>query len=150
MKAVIGFGEIKELFRSERVVRILIIAGTAMIIMTVLGGIFVRNDKPSGKSAFTSAEMTVYEHELEQRLAGILSDIEGVGDVSVMVTLDTSGRTEYGKNSDMLISVSAPAVRGVIVVCGGGDSVYVKEKVVDAVSGVFGISTTRISVAGSH
>ena len=46
----------------------------------------------------------------------------------------------------MLISVKAPQVRGVIVVCDGGDNIAVKEKVINAVSGVFGISTTRISV----
>ena len=73
-----------------------------------------------------------------------------VGEANVMVTLDTSEQTEYGKNADMLLSVTAPKVRGVIVVCEGGNSVSVKEKVIEAVTGVFGISSLRISVSGSR
>ena len=63
-----------------------------------------------------------------------------------MVTLDTSEESEYGRSKDMLLSVKAPSVRGVIVVCDGGNNIIVKEKVTSAVSGVFGISTTRVSV----
>lgn len=150
MKAVIGFGEIKELLRSDKAVKFLIIAGAALILFTVISGTFGENNRTSSKNVFTATEITEYEHLLEQRLTEILSDIDGVGKASVMVTLDTSGRTEYGKNTDMLISVTSPTVRGVIVVCDGGENILVREKVVNAVSGVFGINTTRISVSGSH
>lgn len=144
MKAVLSLGEIKELLRSDKAVRIIITAGAAIMIMIALGGIF----GGSAKKADTSVkyDLSVYERELEDRLANILSEIEGVGDINVMITLDTSEKTEYGKNSDMLLSVTAPKVRGVIVVCDGGDSITVKEKVTDAVKGIFGINTAHISV----
>lgn len=144
MKAVLSFGEIKELLRSDKAVKIIMIAGAVIMIMIALGGVFGGS---SGKSANAPAyDLAGYEHALEERLAKILSDIDGVGNISVMITLDTSEKTEYGKNPDMLLSVTAPKVRGVIVVCDGGDSITVKEKVTEAVKGVFGISTAHISV----
>lgn len=142
MKAVIGFGELKELLRSDKTVRIILIAGAALILLIAFGGL----TGGSRTDTAENADFTRYELELEKRLCSILSEIEGVGNVRVMVTLDMSEQTEYGKNADMLISVTAPKVRGVIVVCDGGDSVTVKEKVVNAVSGVFGVNTLRISV----
>lgn len=148
MKAIIGLGEIKELLKTDRAVKIILIAGAALILLIGLGGLFGKGGSSDDDRSFSSAGLAEYEQVLEQRLSLILSDIDGVGKASVMVTLDTSGRTEYGKNADMLLSVTAPKVRGVIVVCDGGDSVAVKEKVVDAVSGVFGINSLHISVAG--
>ena len=154
MKAIIGLGEIKELLKTDKAMKILLAAGAAIILLIALSGLFGLSGKKTGASqeasGITASELTEYEHGLEKRLTEILSHIGGVGEASVMVTLDTSGRTEYGKNADMLLSVTAPKVRGVIVVCDGGDSVSVKEKVVEAVTGVFGISSLRISVAGSR
>ncbi|MBQ9383966.1 MAG: hypothetical protein IJT87_06990 [Ruminiclostridium sp.] len=148
MKAVLGFGEVKELLKTDKGVRVILAAGAVLILLIAFGGIFTGSGSSgrSSKAAVSVSDIGKCERELEQRLADILGEIEGVGNVRVMVTLDTSEQTEYGKNADMLISVTAPAVRGVIVVCDGGDSITVKEKVVNAVSGVFGINTLHISV----
>ncbi len=147
MKALISFGEIKELLRSEKGMKILFAAGAALILVLAFGGLFGGNrSKTAEPAAGAAEELSACESRLEQRLAEILGEIEGVGNVRVMVTLDTSEQTEYGRNADMRLSVTAPKVRGVIVVCDGGDSVTVREKVINAVSGVFGINTLRISV----
>lgn len=147
MKAMIGFGDIKELLKSSRGIKIAFIVGAALIIMIAFGGVFTGGSrKDTAAQINTADQLSEYENRLEQRLTDILSRIEGVGNVSVMVTLDTSGQTEYGRNADMLLSVTAPEVRGVIVVCDGGDSIAVKAKVYDAVSGVFGINSLHISV----
>ena len=147
MKAVIGFGEIKELLKNDKFIRAVLIAGAVLVIIIAFGGVFTRNSqKSTAHTAEVSEMLSGYENRLEQRLTEILSHIDCVGSVRVMVTLDTSEQTEYGKNADMLLSVTAPKVRGVIVVCDGGDSFAVKSKVVDAVSGVFGINSLHISV----
>ncbi len=147
MKAVIGFGEIKELIKSEKGIKLIFAAGLILILLIAFSGLFTRSGSKETEQVRSSAEeLSAYESMLEQRLTDILSQIEGVGSVKVMVTLDDTGETEYGKNADMLLSVTAPRVRGVIVVCDGGDSITVKEKVVGAVSGVFGINTLHISV----
>ncbi len=148
MKALISFGEIKELLRSDKGVKILFAAGAVLILMLAFGGLFGGSRSKTADPASGAAEtLERYESRLEQRLSDILSEIEGVGNVRVMVTLDTSEQTEYGRSADMRLSVTAPKVRGVIVVCDGGDSVTVREKVVNAVSGVFGINTLHISVS---
>ncbi len=115
----------------------------ALILFLSIGGL-----KSGGTEAAARPyeDRSAYEAELEKRLTDILSEIEGIGELRVMVTLDTSEQTEYGKNEDMLISVKMPQVRGVIVVCGGGDSVVVREKVVRAVTSVFAVSSTRVGV----
>ena len=147
MKAVIGFGEIKELIKSEKGIKLIFAAGLILILVIAFSGVFSGSRSKTAVTQRTAAEeFSEYESGLEKRLTEILSEIEGVGSVKVMVTLDTTEQTEYGKNADMLISVTAPKVRGVIVVCDGGDSITVKEKVIDAVSGVFGINTLHISV----
>ncbi|MBP3857158.1 MAG: hypothetical protein IK990_16250 [Ruminiclostridium sp.] len=148
MRTVIGLGDIRELLKTDKAVKILLIAGAALILLAALGGLFGHGGTGESGTSRSVRDFEEYERELEKRLSAILSEIDGIGDVNVMVTLDTAGRTEYGKNSDMRISVTAPQVRGVIVVCGGGDSIAIREKVVNAVTGVFGISTTRVSVAG--
>ena len=148
MKAVIGFGEIKELLKSEKGIKIILAVGGLLILVIAFSGVFGRSGGSVRQqdTVGTAEELSEYESRLEQRLTDILSQIEGVGNVRVMVTLENTGQTEYGKNADMRIAVTAPEVRGVIVVCDGGDSITIKEKVINAVSGAFGINTLHISV----
>ncbi len=147
MKAMIGLGDIKELLKSSKGIKAALIVGAVLIMFIAFGDVFTGSrSKETIKQINTADQLAEYENRLEQRLTDILSQIDGVGNVRVMVTLDTSGQTEYGRNSDMLLSVTAPEVRGVIVVCDGGDSAAVKAKVYDAVSGVFGINSLHISV----
>ena len=63
-----------------------------------------------------------------------------------MITLDSSEQNQYQKNEDEPVYTKTPEIRGVIVVCDGGDNIIIREKVISAVSGAFGISTTRVSV----
>jgi stage III sporulation protein AG len=68
---------------------------------------------------------------------------------------DTSATTTYitvelsdGTQQTVLLKEIQPKVRGVLVVCSGGDNNVVKEKIVDAVTKVLNISSSRVSVAG--
>lgn len=147
MRAVIGMGEIKELLKSEKALKIILIAGAVLILFTAFGGVFSGGGKKQENSVSSAQRISEQERGLEERLCAILSEIDGVGEVRVMVTLGTSEQMQYGRNSDMLLSVTAPEVRGVIVVCEGGGRADVCEKVVNAVTGVFGINSLRVSVA---
>lgn len=142
MKGILSLKELRGFLTDDKKLTVALIVGAALILFLSIGGL---------KSGETEAappyeDRSAYEAELEKRLTDILSEIEGIGELRVMVTLDTSEQTEYGKNENMLISVKMPQVRGVIVVCGGGDSVIVREKVVRAVTSVFAVSSTRVSV----
>ena len=145
MKGIFRIKDVGEIIKSDKSVKIILAAGAALMLLIAFGGFFGGSSKTE-ETGYSRAELSEYEARLEKRLSDILSEIKGIGKTEVMITLDGAEQTEYGKSKDMLISVKAPQVRGVIVVCEGGDNIAVKEKVINAVSGVFGISTTRISV----
>lgn len=141
MNGILSLKEIRELFKSEKSIKIILIVGAAIIIVVALSGISGSSDNSGGTEAFNYRKQAEYEAALEERLTNILSGIEGIGNLKIMITLDSSEQNhkepEYTKS---------PEIRGVIVVCDGGDSIIIREKVISAVSGAFGISTTRVSV----
>ena len=145
MKGIFRLKDVGEIIKSDKSVKIILAAGAALMLLIAFGGFFGGSTKTE-ETGYSREKLAEYEARLEKRLSDILSEIKGIGKTEVMITLDGAEQTEYGKSKDMLISVKAPQVRGVIVVCEGGDNIAVKEKVINAVSGVFGISTTRISV----
>ena len=107
--------------------------------------------------------------DIEQRLTQILSQIDGAGKVSVLVTMeegeqiiyqqdedvnsDGSGRydtvtvTESDRSQSGLVQqVIPPKYQGVIVVCQGAQKASVRLNIIDAVAKVTGLGTDRISV----
>ena len=137
--------EIKELFRSEKSIKIVLISGVVIILVIAFSGLYANDDNVNEKEFFNYYRQSEYEEALENKLCAILSEINGIGDVKIMITLDTSEENRFD-DDDELICVRSPSVRGVIVVCDGGDNILVREKVINAVSGAFGISTTRVNV----
>lgn len=59
------------------------------------------------------------------------------------VLIRSSGSEEGG----LLLKIVQPKIRGVAIVCDGGDNVYVREKITTAVASVLDISTAKISIA---
>ena len=112
------------------------------------------------------------ENTLSQSLELILSQIEGVGKVSVMLTEEEGSQVLYQTDSDTRSSESGdtrqektvlitgadrtesglirqelpPRYRGALIVCQGADRSTVKLAVVEAVANVTGISADRITV----
>ena len=109
---------------------------------------------------------------MEDKTESIISSIDGVGKCKVMITLQETDENIYAQNLDenknsgyiskkseyvlyednnndspVLIKQSFPKVMGVAVVCQGGNNANVKEKIISAVSSLFGISTAKISVS---
>lgn len=113
-----------------------------------------------------------YEETLEKRLEGIISSVDGAGRVQVMVTLDTSVQTQYAKDekensksgdktseksyekkyvltdddSGVVLKTTEPEVRGVIVVCDGGDNAAVKNGITSAVRAALSVDSNKITV----
>lgn len=137
-------------------------------------------------SEASSAELTTvalenpeekYTEQLEERLTLLISKIEGVGAVTVMVTLESSVEDvylhnfDYGENIDsggksnieqkdeyvivddgqaekgIVVRVNQPEIRGVAVVCEGGGSDVIRTRITEAVTALLDISTARVSVA---
>lgn len=108
-----------------------------------------------------------YAERLSLELKEILSDIQGVSNVSVMVTVDGSEKKIFasdlsesdlksetktviiGSKEALEEGIGYPKVKGVLVVCRGGGSPSVKEKVVNAVSTVLDIPTGKVFVTNA-
>jgi len=56
-------------------------------------------------------------------------------------------RTDSGAEDGLILKVIQPKIRGVAVVCEGGDSAAVRQEVLAAVTAVLHISSTRVSVS---
>lgn len=143
MNGIFNFKDLKGLLANDKAKKALLAIGAVIILLffaaelsSMLGGSAAQAE---------SSNIPELEERLEKRLSEILAQVDGVGKLGVMVTLDSSEETLIGERSTVT-GVSAPLVRGVIIVCDGGDSVVVRQKLVSAVSGALGISSARVSV----
>ena len=99
----------------------------------------------------------------EERLESILSDIDGAGSVSVMITYENTGEkniayekrqndTSYDEKAvmaggePMVINEMNPRVKGVIVTADGADNISVKRALTEAVSAVLDVDAHRICI----
>ena len=142
----------------------------------ILGIVFIVISEFIPKSSYKKAEtgeqnknsVSSYEETLEKRLESIISSVDGAGRVQVMVTLDTSEQTQYAKDekensksgdksyekkfvltdddSGVVLKTTEPEVRGVIVVCDGGDNAAVKNGITSAVRAALSVDSNKITV----
>jgi stage III sporulation protein AG len=95
-----------------------------------------------------SSTAATYEKQLEEKLIRAIGAIDGVNEESltIVVTLDSLSETVYSDRGSGVRTVITPKVRGVAVICDGGADAVVKQKIIEVVSRVLGINSTRISV----
>lgn len=132
--------------------------------------IFLSKGKDAEKSESGGGEnvaMCVLSEELEGKIKNMCESVSGVKNVSVMLTLDTSEEYVYAKDSEQSdtysksqyvtvnsgdgtveLYVICPKVRGVAVVCSGGEKATVKQTLTELISSALGIPSSRVSVAG--
>ena len=116
----------------------------------------------------TNTEAVVNKQDIKQELVHILSQIDGVGDVQVMLSVATGEETVYQTDTEttdntcrvetvivtdadrndlgLIQKVNSPIYLGAIIVCKGAGNAAVKLSVVDAVSRVTGLGADQISV----
>ena len=148
-----------------------------LLFLLILGMILVMlpGEKKVKKTAETSIgfDEEAYEKALENRLKSIVEKIDGVGEASVMVTLEGSALYSYAtdtsqdngkdgnskRESTIVLSTKAssvkeavisgytlPKVKGAAVVCSYDLSASLRAKVIGVVSAALGISSARICV----
>ena len=71
-----------------------------------------------------------------------MSDNKDLSTQSTYITVELSDGTQQ----TVLIKEIQPKVRGVLIVCNGGDNEIIKEKVTEAVSRILDISSSKVSV----
>ena len=109
-----------------------------------------------------------YEKLLEKKLEGILERMDGVGEVSVMITLSDDGTRIVDKDTKetsesiekttviyddedasvpYVTSTDKPTVSGVLVVAQGGGNPQVNNDISNAVSALFDVPMHKIKIA---
>lgn len=159
-------------------IKIVVFMGLAGILLIMFSELFFSNDnkqKENGiKSENISGNYENYAHDMENQLKRILEKIDGVGKADVMVTVvgteeyiyaeeekiktgenDSSEEKQYviiGSNGDkqaLLKKIVSPEISGVVIICEGGDSNIIKERVYNTISAVLNISSQKIYVTKS-
>ena len=125
----------------------------------------------------TQSTASDYVEDLENRLISIISSIDGAGETKVMITLESGSEDiylhdyDYGENIDpngkniierkdeyvivdgdsgeegIVVRIAEPKIRGVAVVCKGGDSDSVRVRIIETVTALLNINSTSVSVA---
>lgn len=147
---------------------ILILIGALLMIIAVP----VRDQPQKKKAEATEGAQTVsveqdYKRELEEELQRLLARMEGVGECSVMITLEDDGRTYVDKNvqidegerreetvvyrqedgeSPYVTLKRRPKVAGVVVVAEGGGSAEIAAEISNAVMSLFQLEAHKITV----
>ena len=91
--------EISKIFRPENRKKILLVAGIAAMVLIGLSVLIPSNkDTPQTAAAENADEETArYEEKLRERVLAIVSQIDGVGDAHVSLTLDSGIEYVYAK-----------------------------------------------------
>ncbi|MDR1754418.1 MAG: hypothetical protein LBR74_05870 [Eubacterium sp.] len=124
--------KIADILKDDKAVKIIFFIGAGLVLLICLYSFTGSKEKKQ-----VPATDEEYIQTLEAKLADIISEINGAGKIKVMITLEDISGTEDGQS---------PAVRGAAVVCTGAGNILTKQKIVETVSKVLGISTARVSV----
>ncbi len=166
--------KIKELILKDKKLAFMLVLAIIGAVLLV-GSEFIGKEKTEQKVG-VSVDTYEYAEAMEKKLAEIISAIDGAGSVSVMVTVETGEENVYAKQvksdeqsddnktmsqyeyeyiivksgtsseNGMLLKVIEPNIRGVAIVCDGGDNASVRENIINTVSAVLNIKTNKISV----
>lgn len=154
--------DIKAFFTDKKNYPVIIIIICAVLVFLVFGG---NEEKVSEETSLHP------ESEIERRLEMVLEKVEGAGKVSVFVSLEDYGATDYAKDlkekvketqteseqttvmkgsgsaaAPVVSRIASPKVKGVIVVAQGAKNEYVKENLASAVESALAIMPHRIKI----
>lgn len=117
------------------------------------------------------------QEDLQQAMEEILGAMDGVGQVKVMLTVDSDGERQLAQDTELeysgptsspedysrrsetvvvkggsgsetvVVRQTYPTYRGALVVCQGGDRAEVRLAVTEAVAALTGLTTDRVTVA---
>lgn len=132
--------DIKKLLDNPKFSKIAIIVGLVAIALIFLSSYI-------DASSFTQkTDIDEYCVALEESLLSVVTQIEGVGEAKIFLTMDNSGENVYLNNSDTKTKSITPVVRGVVIVCDGGDDPLVVSRVMSAVTKSLDISSNKVCV----
>ncbi len=163
------------LIKDNKKVALIVIVGFIAIALIFLSEVDVDNkqEEPELNKALSTYEYCDY---LEKNVTEIIESIDGAGKTKVMITLSETTEYVYATNNKstqknssnnydsineddyvviekdnndtgLLIKTVEPKIRGVAIVCEGGNNTKVQNQIYSAVSSVLNISMSRISIS---
>ena len=123
----------------------------AIIFIVILLLIYFSNNKSKEETkAIEQAKettVTAYIYDMERNLEEILSNIAGVSNVKVMITLDLKN---IQVNNSQLTMETFPDIKGVVVTAKGVGNTTNKLKVLHAIEAVIDINNGNIEILSSE
>lgn len=116
--------------------------GSKYIVFILLGLLVLVLALPSDSLEYSVDNDTtqVAQSDMEAQLARVLSAMEGVGDVEVMITMETTESSLFGTET------SSGKVSGVVIVAQGAGNAVIESRISDAVKALFSIDVHKISI----
>lgn len=147
-------------FEKLRTVKIPLLLLCAGLILVLTGGHGDRADAGKGDLDSLSESAAASLLESEKRLSSILREIDGVGEVHVLLSFETTSETEYVTDGDETVLVSAgsgsesalakylkfPRYQGAVIVCQGAEQASVRLHVIEAAARYTGLRSDQIAV----
>lgn len=122
----------------------------AVIFIVIILLIFLSSNKSKeSKKTTQTNEMTVtaYIEQVEKNLEESLSNIAGVSDVKVMITLNLNN---FEVKDDKITITKYPEIKGVLITAKGVNNTTNKMKVLHAVQAVIDITNGNIEILSSE
>lgn len=147
--------------RTSLAVAVGVLAMLLLLLSELLPG---SSTQKTAVSAVPAAAVSQYQTQLEQQLEGLISQLQGAGKTTVMVTLTTGEETVYAVDTQtgemqqqethvLLQDGSAlaettylPQVCGVAVLCEGGGDVRVAARITELLHSLLDLPANRICV----
>ena len=148
----------------------------ALVVLIGAGLLLWPSGKGGTETTLRQQSSTEEARDIQAEMEYILGTMSGVGQVKVMLTVDSDGERQLAQDTELTYSGSAaapedysrrsetvltdgegdgtvvtrtlyPTYRGALVVCQGGDRADVRLAVTEAVASLTGLSADRITVA---
>ena len=148
----------------------------ALVVLIGAGLLLWPSGKGGTEKTLRQQNSTEQTRDIQAEMEDILGTMSGVGQVKVMLTVDSDGERQLAQDTELTYSGSAespedysrrsetvltdgegdgtvvtrtlyPTYRGALVVCQGGDRADVRLAVTEAVTSLTGLSADRITVA---
>lgn len=140
-----GVKKAKKLLESERLRKIIVICGIIGIALIFISSyIDVGSFADNSENEFS---VETYGSKTQEELAAAISKIEGAGKTEVMLTMENSKELVYIDGTSTKSKEIQPLIRGVLVLCEGGDDPTVVERITQAVTKTLGVSSAKVCIA---
>ena len=135
--------DMQKLFKDGKLKNIVIIMGIVGIGLIFMSTLSAFNPSEQKDTSFSVSE---YKEDMQNSVENLLSQVEGVGNVTVLLTIENSVECVYLENNSTKTKEIEPVIRGVVVACDGGDDPVVIERVINVVTKALNISSAKVCI----